>query len=129
MARGDNKSKVASYLKKNPGVRNGDVAKACGCSLALVSVVRRELGLTGSRGRKTGSKKGSKKGGTRAAKKKPTISATPGSDMVDHLAAALEYVDSMDAMLELLDEVEAAGGIEAVRSAMQFHRRISEAIG
>ncbi len=125
MVRGDKKAKIASYLKKNPGAKNGDVAKACGCSLPLVSVVKRELGLTRSRGRKTGKKKG----GTGSAKRKPAVSATPGGDILDHLVAAMEYVDSADAMLELLAEVEAAGGIEAVRSALQFHQRISEAIG
>lgn len=125
MARGDKKAKIASYLKKNPGAKNGDVATACDCSVPMVSVVKRELGLTGSRGRKAGGKKG----GTRAVKMKPTGSSTPGGDTLEHLAAALEYVDSADAMLELLDEVEAAGGIEAVRSALQFHQRISDAIG
>jgi hypothetical protein len=125
MARGDKKAKIATYFKKNPGAKNGDVAKACGCSLPLVSVVKREMGLTGSRGRKTRSKNGVK----RSAKRKPAFSATPAGDVLDHLAAALEYVDSADAMLELLDQVEAAGGIEAVRSALQFHQRISEAIG
>jgi hypothetical protein len=125
MARGDKKAKIASYLKKHPDAKNGDIAKACGCSLPLVSVVKREQGLTGSRGRKTRGKKA----GIRSAKKKPTISEMPGGDRLDHVVTAMEYVDSADAMLELLEEVEAAGGIEAVRSALQFHQRISEAIG
>jgi hypothetical protein len=124
MARGDKKAKVIAFLKKNPNAKNADIAKACGCSIPNVSVVKRDLGLTGSRGRKNTSKKARKK----VTKKTPVISTTPSGDVLEHLPSALEYVDSAEAMLELLDHVEAAGGIEAVRSVLQFHQRLSEAI-
>jgi hypothetical protein len=125
MARGDKKTSVASYLQKHPDAKNGDVAQACGCSVPMVSVVRRELGLTGS-----ARKKGRTTKGKRAMTKRTRVIANaPSQELLEHLAAALKYVDSSDALLELLDHVEAAGGIESIRSALDFHDRLSQAMG
>ncbi len=121
MARGDKKQKVIAYLKKNPDAKNADIAKACGCSVPMISVVKRDLGLTGSRGRKKVSKK--------VAKKSIAAGTTVDANSIEHVAAALEYVDSADALLDLLDQVEAAGGIDAVKSALDFHQRLSDAMG
>jgi predicted transcriptional regulator len=121
MARGEKKMKVVAFLKKTPEARNEDVAKACGCSVPMVSIVRRDLGMASTRGRK--------KTGQNVSRKAPRLAAPLGGDVLKHLAASLEYVDSADAMLELLSHVEAAGGVGAVRSAIEFHHRLSEAIG
>ena len=62
MARGDKKAKVAKYLKDHPDAKNGDTAKACGCSVPMVSSVKRELGLTrGSTRRKALRRKAARK--------------------------------------------------------------------
>ena len=121
MAYGDKKVKVIAYLKKKPDAKNADIAEACGCSVPMISVVKKELGLSGSPGRKKASKK--------VAKKSATVGTAMDANSIDHVASALEYVDSADALLELLDHVEAAGGIAAVKSALDFHQRLTEAIG
>lgn len=126
MARGDKKAKVTKYLKDHPDAKNGDTAKACGCSVPMVSSVKRELGLTRGSSKKRSSKK-ARRGPTKRST--PIVSATPNPEEFDHLVSALEYVDSADAMLEIMDHIEGAGGIEAVRSTLSFHHRLNEAIG
>ena len=125
MARGDKKAKVAKYLKDHPEAKNADTAKACGCSVPMVSAVKRELGLT----RGSSKKKSSKKAEKGPAKSAPVVSASPNPEVFENLVSALEYVDSADAMLEILDHIEAAGGIETVRVTLTFHHRLIEAIG
>ncbi len=118
MARGDKKAKVIAYIRENPSAKNAEIAKACGCSVPMISVVKRELRNSGTRGSKNTSKK---------VAKKTAIAVDANS--IEHVAAALEYVDSADALLELLSHVEAAGGVVAVESALEFHHRLSELIG
>ena len=82
MAHGDKKAKVIAYLKKNPSAKNADVAKACGCSIPMISVVKRDLGLSSPRGTKKTNKK--------VQKKAATVETAVDANSIEHVAVALE---------------------------------------
>jgi hypothetical protein len=90
-----------------------DIANACSASVPTVSAIKEEMGL-----RRGSTPAQSPVAASRSA---PAISE---DDSADHLREAIKLASSYSGLIEILDHVEAAGGIQSFKESLKQYERL-----
>lgn len=108
------------YFLAHPDAKIADVATAVGSSENLVATIKKSMGLTKSK---------TMPRSTAVSHLGNSGIVLPSETQMEHLKSALKHVANADELVTLLNKVDAAGGVQAVRSTLDTYRKLQQLFG